>query len=299
MNRPQISAIIVNYNSGSHAVQCIRALQAQQVDGLEIIVVDNASQDDSVAILRTSCGDRITLIESQENLGFGRANNLAAAKARGEFLLLINPDAQLHGNDAVSTLVAYLQQNQTVGIAGPEIHEPSKNKYVLPRKTYPSQHRLKFTKDLAFLPGEIAWILGACLIMRKSTFLQIHGFDPDFFLYGEDADICLRVRKAGLAVGYCSAAKIAHVGGASEAGAIPLDKFLRKKRGFYLFCKKHYDIRDVHRIARYAIASACLGQLNTWIRNVLGIGSRQQRQQQAHRLQAAKIAAAEILSASR
>ncbi|HQR50022.1 MAG TPA: glycosyltransferase family 2 protein [Methylophilaceae bacterium] len=296
MSKFQVSAIIVNYNSGSHAVDCIRSLQAQQVDGLEIIVVDNASQDDSIALLRDACGGCITLIESRENLGFGRANNLAAVKAQGEFLLLINPDAQLQGDGAVTTLVAYLQQNQAVGIAGPEIHEPSKNKYVLPRKTYPSQHRLKFTKGLAVLPGKIAWILGACLILRKSTFQQIHGFDPDFFLYGEDIDICLRVRKAGYAIGYCSAAKITHVGGASEAGAIPLDKFLRKRRGFYLFCRKHYDARDVRRIARHAIASAKLGQLNLAIREILRSGSQQQRQQQAHKLQAARIAADEVLS---
>jgi N-acetylglucosaminyl-diphospho-decaprenol L-rhamnosyltransferase len=295
MSECLVSALIVNYNSGSHAIECISSLQAQQIDDLEIIVVDNASQDDSVALLRSACDNRITLIESRENLGFGRANNLAAAKARGQFLLLINPDAELHGNDAVSTLVEYLQQNQTMGIAGPEIHEPSKNKYVLPRKTYPSQRQLKFTKGLNSLPGEIAWILGACLIMRKSTFQQIHGFDPDFFLYGEDADICLRVRKAGLAVGYCSAAKITHVGGASEASAIPLDKFLRKKRGYYLFCKKHYDARDTHRIARHALISARVGQLKLALKKILRVGSQQQRKQQTHRLEAAKIAAAEVL----
>jgi len=291
----QISALIVNYNTGSHAVQCIHSLLEQQVDGLEIVVVDNASRDDSIPLLRSTFGDRVTLVESQENLGFGRANNLAAAMAQGDFLLLINPDTQWLGSDGLGTLVAYLESNESVGLAGPELHEPSKNKYVLPRKTYPSQHRLKYTAGLKALPGNIAWVLGACMLFKADTFRQIGGFDPDYFLYGEDADICLRVRKAGYAIGYCPAAKIIHVGGASEAGAVPLEKFLRKKRGFYLFCNKHYDARDVRRIARAARVSARLGLMHLAFRSFLGLGTRQQRQQQKQRLQAASMAAAEVL----
>lgn len=298
MSKILASAIIVNYNSGRHAVQCIDSLLAQQVDSLELIVVDNASQDDSVAILRAAHGEHITLIENRENLGFGRANNLAAAVAQGEFLLLINPDAQLQDNNAVAALAAFMEANRQVGIAGPEIHEPSKHKYVPPRKTYPGQRRLKFTPGLASLPGEIAWLLGACLMLRKSTFQQIQGFDPDFFLYGEDTDICLRVRKAGYTIGYCGAAKITHIGSASETGAMPLEKFLRKERGFYLFCRKHYDPRDVRRIARHAIASARLGQLGLAIRKALRIGSPQQHDQKASRLHAAIIAAVEVLDAT-
>ena len=293
----QVTAIIVNYNSGTHAVECIRSLLEQHLAGLETIVVDNASQDDSLAILRNAFGERIHLIESKENLGFGRANNLAAQQARGEFLLLINPDARLLGNDTVKTLVDTLEQDKTIGIAGPEILEPSKKKYVLPRKTYPSQHRLKFTQGLAALPGDIAWLLGACLMLRKSTYQQIRGFDPVFFLYGEDADICLRVRKAGYRIAYCGDAKTTHVGGASEAGAVPLEKFLRKRRGFYLFCNKHYDIRDVRRIARYALISCRWRLLQLVIGDVFAIGSTQQRQQQKQKLLAARIAATEALEA--
>jgi len=292
-----VSAIIVNYKSGAYAADCVASLLKQDVAGLEIIVVDNASGDDSVATLRSTCGDSIHLIESRENLGFGRANNLAAAQSRGKWLLLINPDTQLLAPETVSTLVAFMEANPQIGIAGPEIHEPSKHKFVLPRKYYPSEKKLKYTASLKSLPGRHAWILGACMLIEKSVFERIGGFDSDFFLYGEDTDICLRVRQLGYEVGYCEDAKITHVGGASEQSASTLDKYLRKKRGFYLFCRKHYDNRDVLHIARTALISAFLENVKIAAGRLIGQISPQAFKQRKQRLEASKLAAREILKA--
>ncbi|HEY3326762.1 MAG TPA: glycosyltransferase family 2 protein [Novimethylophilus sp.] len=290
-----VSAIIVNYKSGSYAAECIRSLLEQDIDGLEIIVVDNDSRDDSVKTLRATFGEQIVVIENQENLGFGRANNLAASVANGDFLLLINPDTKLLNTNAISALVSYLTQNNDMGIVGPEIHEPSKNKFVLPRTQYPSAKRLRHTSKIKSLPGKYAWILGACMAMRKKVFQEIGGFDPDFFLYGEDADICLRLRLAGYQVGYCDAAKITHVGGGSEQESTSLDKYLRKKRGFFLFCRKHYAAKDIAHIARMSLATTCLGFMKVAIRGFLGVGKRQGSLDQQQRLEAARIVAGEVL----
>lgn len=301
MNDPVlISAIIVNYKSGSYAAESIRSLFEQRCGRIEIIVVDNASNDGSVELLRSNFGERIKLIESPVNLGFGQANNLAAFHAQGDFLLLINPDARLLDDDFLATLVSFLGQHPEVGIAGPEIHEPSKRrKYVLPKKRYPSEGRLTNRAMLEQLPGPYAWILGACMFMKRSLYEQIGGFDPDFFLYGEDTDICLRVRKAGYQVGYCRAARITHVGGASETSAIPLDKFLRKKRGYFLFCRKHYDPLDVMRIARISLISLYLSFIKIGFRQWLKLGSQQELQSRRHRLEATRIVIRETIESCR
>lgn len=292
---PSVTAIIVNYKSGPYAVECINSLIAQSYNSLEIIVVDNASGDGSVDLLKETFGEAITLIESPSNLGFGQANNMAAAHAHNDYLLLVNPDARVVGTDFISTLLLFLMNNPQVGIVGPEIHEPSKKKFVLPKKRYPSQSRLKDQAAFESLPGPYAWILGACLCIEKKMFEQIGGFDPDFFLYGEDTDICLRIRKLGYEVGYCLDAKITHIGGASEFSSVPLDKYLRKKRGFFLFCRKHYDPADVRRIALKSLVTTYFSSMGIWMRKWMPRKSMERLENEAQRNRATRIVIREIL----
>jgi GT2 family glycosyltransferase len=248
-----LSVIIVNYNSGDYAIECIRSLHKQENVNIEIIVIDNASRDNSVKQLNLKFGDEMVLIESKENLGFGRANNLGAGKATGEYLMLLNPDTVIPDSLGCFHLIQFLDAHPEIGMVGPAVEEPRKGKNVLPRFSYPSSRNLKYTTTFRGLPGDIAWILGACMLIKRSLYNEIAGFDPDYFLYGEDADICLRIRRHGYQIGYCEDVKIIHVSGASEIGAEPLDKWLRKRRGLYLFCKKHFDARDALSLARREI----------------------------------------------
>lgn len=291
-----VSVLIVNYNTGNYAVACIKSLLNQSYIKLEIIVVDNASIDDSIKVLSASFEKKITLIESKENLGFGRANNLAASQAKGDFLLLLNPDAEIQDPLAINKMVDFLTENPKLGMVGPKIFEPRKNKYATPRFTYPQSKKLKFRDQLENLPGKIAWLLGACLLLKREAYQAIAGFDPDYFLYGEDADIGLRLRQHGYEIGYCDTVKIMHVSGASELGADSLDKWLRKKRGVFLFCMKHYDRRDVLKLARHSIikskfylATMRLTELFRCKKNVAFIDKK-------HRLQATIIAAKEVIN---
>lgn len=291
-----VSVLIVNYNSGSYAKDCIYSLLKQQYINLEIILVDNASQDDSVKELREAFKNKILLIESQENLGFARANNLAASKASGDYLLILNPDTLIYESSAISKLVNFLNQNPEMGMVGPVIEEPRKGKIVLPRLRYPSSSGLKYSHKLLHLPGEIAWILGACMLVRKSIYEKISGFDPEYFLYGEDADICLRIRLAGYEIGYCDNVKITHVAGASEFGADSLDKWLRKKRGVFLFCIKNFDRRDALKSAQVAIIKSRIYlstlYLTSLFRNQKGVTFIDKK----HRLQATIIVAKEVVN---
>lgn len=291
-----VSVIVVNYNSGSYAKTCIESLLKQANVRLEIIVVDNASADDSVNVLKNTFGEKITLIVSQENLGFGNANNLAATKASGDFLLLLNPDTEISNPQAIACLIDFMNKQPQHGLVGPKIFEPRKNKYVSPHFTYPASKRLKFTSKLSQLPGEIAWLLGACMLVRRTVYNQISGFDKDYFLYGEDADICLRIRQLGLTIGYCEAVTILHASGASEIGADSLDKWLRKKRGIMLFYKKHYHPKDVLNIANAAISKSQFGLVLMRFFAPFQGKNKIARLDKKHRLEATMIAAKEILA---
>ncbi len=249
----QISVLIVNYNTQALVCTCVKTLLQQKSVSFEIIVVDNASNDGSVAALESQFGAQIKLIKSAENLGFGRANNLAASHAAGEFYYLLNPDARLKGDYALRDLYQFMQAYPQYGAVGTAIYEPRKKRWIKPRYQYPGEQHLKHTQKLKGLPGRISWVLGASMIVPRKIYQQVQGFDADFFVYGEETDLCLRIREAGFEIGYCDTVQVEHVGGASELHLPSQETWTRKQKGHYRFCHKHYDARDVQRLAKLAI----------------------------------------------
>lgn len=294
--KPNLSVIIVNYNSATYALDCISSLGKQQDVNLEIIVVDNASKDDSLELFAVNLPDHVLLIKSPENLGFGRANNLAASRASGDFLLLLNPDTKIDDPYAIKKLLSTQLRHPKMGLLAPAVDEPRKNKQVLPRYRYPSANQLRYTENLKGLPGKIAWVLGACMLIKRSVYNEIHGFDEDYFLYGEDVDICLRLRLAGYEIGYTDDVRIMHVSGASEIGADTLDKWLRKRRGIYLFYLKHYGVRDVLHIARKAILKSKCYLLALRLKALFSDKNSPVFLDKKHRLQATILVAKETIT---
>ena len=263
---PRVAVVIVNYNSGHYAKTCIKSLLKQEDIALEIIVVDNNSADDSVYQLQQTFSNQIKIIVSAENLGFGRANNLAATQVTSDYLLILNPDTEINHPKAIRHLIDFLNTDLKFGMAGPAIFEAKRangsGRYVKLRHSYPAQQLLKNQDKFVGLPGKIAWLLGACLLFRREVFQAIGGFDADYFLYGEDADIGLRIRQNGYEIGYCKMVEITHVAGASELSAASFDKWLRKKRGLYLFFYKHYTKSDVLKICQLAKRQSTL---SSWV----------------------------------
>jgi N-acetylglucosaminyl-diphospho-decaprenol L-rhamnosyltransferase len=238
-----ISILIINYNTASLIPTCVNSILQQQGVQCEIIVVDNASADNSAEVLQ-SLGNQIIPILNKDNLGFGKANNQAAKQAQGRYLFLLNPDANLQSPNGLRELIAFMETNPNYGLVGPKIISKDRDHVSLPAKNYPGQKysAFKFEK----LPGEIAWVLGAGMLIRRDLYNQIGGFDEDYFLYGEDADICLRIRQQGYAIGYCENVIVEHIGGGSEKRT-PTEQLWRKKlNGAQLFYKKHYP-REVAR----------------------------------------------------
>jgi len=111
-----------------------------------------------------------------------------------------------------------------------------------PAKTYPGANAV--SRDFSKLPGDIAWIIGASMIIRRDVYQKLQGFDPDYFLYSEETDLCLRARELGFEIGYMDGIAISHIGGKSESSSDLSDVAERKLRGLLTFREKHYSQAD-------------------------------------------------------
>lgn len=293
--QPEVSILIVNYHTVPELKRCLQSLAAQQSVSLEVIIVDNSVDKSEQNELQNLSDRHVKCLFSDKNLGFGRANNLAASYATAELLLILNPDTYLQSE---TLLRRYIDRFQAGGEAmlAPLLLETEKNKLVYPRFGYPAQGLCKRT-DFSMLAGEIAWVLGACMMMRRDDYLQIGGFDSDYFMYGEDADICWRIRAKLGAIGFDETLKVHHIGGASEKLAISFAKWMRKRQGQYLFFKKRYHAADLQHIARKQRLRASLKLAKNALLNLF-CGHSEHRLNEDARTTATLVVTAEVLASS-
>jgi GT2 family glycosyltransferase len=239
--------VVVTYNSAGCIEACLESLRRQEHVRSEIIVVDNQSADGTVEVVR-NCGADIRLLTNQTNLGFGRACNQGADISHGRFLYFLNPDAQFERPDGLWRICQVMDQNPTWGLAGTRVLSPDGSNEAAPAMDYPSQRHCR--RDFSRLPGKIAWVLGASMLVRREVFAALGGFDPQFFLYSEETDLCLRVRKDGLEIGFVPEVTVRHIGQASERGNDQYETRLRSMTGLHRFWAKHYPPEDVLKIVR-------------------------------------------------
>lgn len=231
---PELSIIIVNWNSLDYLRQCLGSIydSAGEV-GFEIIVVDNGSSQDESVTIRNEFPQVIT-IRSEENLGFARANNLGFEHASGQYLLFLNPDTKLVGL-AVDTILNVLKSNPEVGIVGCRLLNSDGSLQASCIQRYPTI--LNQMLDLEFLrlhwPHWKVWgiaplysnakqlvdvevISGACLMIRRDAFERAGNFNEQYFMYAEDVDLCYKIRKEGWRVCYSGEATVVHHGGGAS-----------------------------------------------------------------------------------
>jgi len=252
-----ISVVIVSYDVREHLLDTLRALFASSDASIEALVVDNASRDGSADAVEAEF-PQATVIRNTSNLGFGRASNAGLARARGEFVLLLNPDVLVEA-DCIKTLAAFLTDTPGAGAAGPKLSRPdgtldlaARRGFPTPRaafyrltmlsRLFPKSRRLN-RYNLGYLPEdeihEIDAGTAACLMLRRSAVKQVGPFDPDYFMYGEDIDLCFRLKQAGWKIFYVPSAAATHVKGASsrQATSAMLREF---HRAMWIFHRKHY-----------------------------------------------------------
>lgn len=236
------SAIVLNYRTPRDVLSCVHALLKQTiVDQLEIIVVDNRSEDESIQWIRNRLQSNlhVHIVESPENRGYGQGNELGIRSARGKYLLIINPDNELEPG-GLQKMIAAMEKDPSIGILAPMLVHPdgsiraSHRRFptltdifikrtflsrLFPKRVERYLDRDRVTQEMQ----DVDWVVGACFLIRKDLYQQLGGFDPKFFLFFEDIDLCRRCWNAGKRVVYFPAASAAdHKGRLSEGGALTL-----------------------------------------------------------------------------
>jgi N-acetylglucosaminyl-diphospho-decaprenol L-rhamnosyltransferase len=243
----EISVIIVAFRSADIIIPALKSVAVQQGAAAELVVVDNGAEDGLEEILHREVPGA-WFVRSSENEGYGRGNNRGVRMSTGDLILLLNPDAELVSPSALSGIVRAFGANPQWGLAGLRTLDQNGAVSSPPARTYPAQKRSG--RDFTNLPGDVAWVLGAGMAIRRSVFQRLGGFDPDFFLYSEETDFCLRAREAGWSIGHLSDVVIRHVGGASEMGRDPGEITRRKMAGMHRFWVKHYGADRALALAR-------------------------------------------------
>ncbi len=244
-----ISVIVVSHNGRRHLQRCLQELARREDSHGEVIVVDNASTDGSAELVRDEYpGMRLEALA--ENVGFGAANNRGAALARGEHLLLLNSDAWLADGTA-ALLHSALDADPRLALAAPELRYPDGRPQfawapetgVLGEAIQKLRNRFE-ARPWAHRPPPAmlrpllgpAWFSAACLLLRKSAFSGVGGFDERMFLYFEDVDLCRRLRHAGWRLRPVAGAVAYHVKGASRR---PDDGEVEYRRAQLYYYRKH------------------------------------------------------------
>lgn len=222
MNAPVVSIILVNYNTAQLTCDCIQSIYNQVHSvAYEIIMVDNASKDSSVEDVKRLFPE-VVIIESAQNLGFGRANNLGVKQAKGEYLFLLNTDTLLL-NDPFPYFLNVTASKEKVGVIGAFLKDKNGEYVESGGENYSIKQRLKyaligtlrlsypekcdFSKDLA----EVDFVIGADMFFPKDVFVKHNGFDDRIFMYFEEADLCKRIQKDGYRLYLTKGPEIIHL----------------------------------------------------------------------------------------
>jgi N-acetylglucosaminyl-diphospho-decaprenol L-rhamnosyltransferase len=229
-NPPTVSAVVVSFNTGKELLRCLASLAAHVRLPLEVVVVDNASADNSPDLVRAAY-PRARVIESRSNRGFSAANNEGLRASSAPQVLVLNPDAEVTPG-AVETLSGILDARPPVGVVGPLTRSADGSVQVSfgPDLTPLSEWRqgrlvrgvrdrrpeaLREAAARAATEHDPDWVSGSCFLARRRALESVGGFDEGFFLFEEDADLCLRLRRAGWRVLFTPEAEVRHALGRS------------------------------------------------------------------------------------
>lgn len=248
-----LSVIVVNWNVRDLLRRCLLSLSPSQTGlRIEIIVVDSASSDGSVEMVRREF-PWVRLIASQENLGYAGGNNLGMARANGCYSLILNPDTEIEG-EALAEMMRYLDEHPGVGGLGPALRYPD-GSLQSSRRRFPTlatafcestllhqwfpDNRVARRYHLADRPADVIqpvdWLVGAALMIRREAWQRVGSLDEGFFMYFEELDWCRRCRAAGWEIHYLPVAEIIHHEGKSseQVATARTIRFQRSKIRYY------------------------------------------------------------------
>lgn len=274
-----LSVVIVNYKTFELTKNTINSIfEHECCFEYEILVVDNASGDDSLSRLRQYFGDKVTFIASEENNGFAAGNNQALRIAKGDYVLLLNSDT-IVWKDTLNDIYRYMENHTDVGACGCRVLLENGELDKACKRSFPNVKNSFFrlfhiptnSKDndynLDSLPDdevyEIDCLTGAFMFMRSDALNEAGLLDETFFMYGEDIDLCYRIKQAGWKIIYYGKSKITHLKGASSKKQ--KSKLIYEfYRAMYIYYNKHHADESlflVNIVVYIGIAVLCILKL--------------------------------------
>lgn len=282
---PRISVVTVTYNSIGEIDACLESLERQPVP-LELLLIDNASTDGTGGRIRSFAAqhENVTAICNPRNLGLSAANNQALGRVTGEMILFLNPDT-IAQEGALAGLMGYLDHRPDVVVVGPantgpdgrphqSFHTGWNLLHVLWWRILPYRLARRVSdRVVRFREREVAFVSGACLLIRRSVFEAIGGFDEAYFLTVEDAaDLCRRARRSGRVM-YYPGVGVVHLTGRSGRSAPPVVRWEGLRGTVYHFTKHHGRLAGllvtVLFLAGYAARSVAALALSPFRRGML------------------------------
>lgn len=262
----RVSAVVVSFNSRMHLERCLRSV-LDDVD--EAVVVDSGSADGSADLVR-ELFPSVQVVELGVNRGFGAAMNAGAGATTGDYLLLLNPDTWA-AEGAVASLVACAEADPLVVVAGPRLSNPDgtlqrsvrgyptpwrlATEYFFLRRLAPRSQLLNSFYGAGFdhaSPRDAEFLVGAVLLVRRSAFDAVGGFDTAFFMFNEEVDLCYRLTLAGQRIRFWPAAGFVHVGGASTRPVWD-QMYTEQLRSHLRFLAKHHGSEVAERARRQLV----------------------------------------------
>jgi N-acetylglucosaminyl-diphospho-decaprenol L-rhamnosyltransferase len=226
-----VSVVLVTYNSASVILDAIQSVD----DGAEVIVVDNASTDNTLDVLRET---DVQVIANPSNVGFGSACNIGAALSKRPFLFFLNPDATLH-QGAIVRLIQAAREHVDCAAFNPRILSPDGRNMLRGKSRLLPPELNKIVSIRLQADAMVEMLLGAAIFCRRTDYEVVGGFDEKLFLYCEDDDLAIRWRKAGRRLRYVHDAVVEHIGDASSQPSLEMTEF----KSYHLMKASRYAMR--------------------------------------------------------
>jgi len=235
---PSVAVVILTWNGKALTLDCLRSLEAVTTSDVRVMVVDNASTDGTIDAVRARYGERVSIVVNSSNLGFAGGNNVGIRKALDDgarFVLLLNNDTTVDPA-LIEELLGPMRESSAIGIAAPKIY------YAQPvDRIWYAGGEISFWKGTARHvgirqvdrgqydePRDVAYATGCALMVRREVFERVGYLDQSYRAYFEDADLCMRARRAGFRIRYLPRARVWHRISASTGGQLSRAKVRRK-----------------------------------------------------------------------
>lgn len=286
MLAPILSIVILSWNVRDLLRACLRSLPLTDPN-IEIIVVDAASADDTPAMVRAEFSS-VTLIASDENLGYTRGNNLGLRAAHGRYLFILNPDTEVVGGaEALMLMLEYMNAHPHVGVLGPQVRYPAgtvqstrrrfptlatgffESTWLQPLapRTLLNRYYVRDVPDDVI--AEVDWVVGAALLVRREAYAQVGGLDEGFFMYSEELDWCRRLKAAGWQVVYFPPAHIIHHEAQSSA-QVPAATHIRFNTSKVRYYRKYHGPLAAESLRWFLLGNFAVQFLLEGLKGLLG-----------------------------